>query len=450
MRLDGILSQAASGLDSIQRKLASVAQNVANANTPDYVRETVSATSVTSEGIGGGVRTGPATRSVDAALQGDLFAADAEVADNDVRQTALSAIDQAQGAPGSAQDLASLVGALRDGFSTLATDPSNQTQQRAVLNQATALAGGINTLSTAIGNARQTVHDQLLDDVTQVNTALSSIGQLSDQIIAARGRNEGSADLEDRRDTELRTVAQLTGARFVTQSNGDILAVSGGTVLPTRAATGPLALSAATLSAGSTAPALTVAGRAAPIAGGRIGGELALRDTILPAAQTDADSFAQALATGFQGAGLTLFTGSAGVVPPPGTAGFAQSIQVSAAVTATPSQLRDGTAAAGAAGSTTLIDTVLASVLNGGSGTIAGQAATLVAGNAQTAANAAGTFSANQAVQASLTKKLAAGTGVSVDSELSTMVQLQNSYGANAKVIAAVQSMWTQLLGTIQ
>jgi len=93
---------------------------------------------------------------------------------------------------------------------------------------------------------------------------------------------------------------------------------------------------------------------------------------------------------------------------------------------------------------------VLASVLNGGSGTIAGQAATLVAGNAQTAANAAGTLSANQAVQASLTKKLAAGTGVSVDSELSTMVQLQNSYGANAKVIAAVQSMWTQLLGTIQ
>jgi flagellar hook-associated protein FlgK len=30
------------------------------------------------------------------------------------------------------------------------------------------------------------------------------------------------------------------------------------------------------------------------------------------------------------------------------------------------------------------------------------------------------------------------------------MIQLQNAYGANAKVIGAVQAMWTQLLSTVQ
>ena len=30
------------------------------------------------------------------------------------------------------------------------------------------------------------------------------------------------------------------------------------------------------------------------------------------------------------------------------------------------------------------------------------------------------------------------------------MIELQNAYGANAKVIAAVQAMWTQLLNTVQ
>ena len=33
-----------------------------------------------------------------------------------------------------------------------------------------------------------------------------------------------------------------------------------------------------------------------------------------------------------------------------------------------------------------------------------------------------------------------------MDTEMSLMIQLQNAYGANAKVIAAVQSMWTQLI----
>ena len=450
MRLEGILSSAASGLDSVTRKLATVSQNVANANTPDYVRETVVSTSVTAAGDGYGVRSGPAIRTVDAALQADLFTADGTVKDNEVRQSALAAVDAAQGAPGSGQDLASLFGALRDGFSTLVNDPANQTQQRAVLNQASALARGVNTLASSISGTRQTVQDQLVDDVGQANIALSSVGRLSDQIIAARGRGEGTADLEDQRDTALRTVAELTGARFLTQSNGDITVVSSGTVLPTRAATGPLALATATLSPGVAAPPLTVSGQAASLGGGRIGGELAVRDTVLPAAQADADGFAQALASGFQAAGLTLFTNGAGVVPAAGTAGFAQLIRVSPTVAATPSQLRDGTGAAGTAGNTALIDTVLGTVFATGSGTIAGQAASLVARNAQASATAGSTLSGNQAVQASLSKKLAAGTGVSVDSELSLMVQLQNSYGANARVIATVQTMWTQLLGTIQ
>ena len=55
-----------------------------------------------------------------------------------------------------------------------------------------------------------------------------------------------------------------------------------------------------------------------------------------------------------------------------------------------------------------------------------------------------------QAVQTTLTTKLSAQSGVNMDTEMSTMIQLQNAYGANAKVIAAVQAMWTQLLSTVQ
>ena len=178
MRMDGVLSQAASGLASIQQRLSTISQNIGNANTPGYVRESVATTSVAAGGIAEGVRTGVATRAVDAALQGDLFAAGGSVADGQARQAALSAVDQASGAPGGGQDLASLVGALRDAFSTLANDPSNQTQQRQVINQADALARGVNTLGSAITAQRQVAQDGLVLDVASANTALAGVGTL--------------------------------------------------------------------------------------------------------------------------------------------------------------------------------------------------------------------------------------------------------------------------------
>jgi flagellar hook-associated protein 1 FlgK len=455
MNLGGVLSQAASGLADVQGKLATVSQNIANANTPGYVVETVAATSADAGGVGDGVRTGVATRTLDSALQGDLFASGARVAGSQAQSSALAAIDAASGAPGSGQDLASLVGALRDSFSTLATDPSNQTQQRAVVNAAKALASGLNGLGSAVQGQRQSAQDGLATDISAANAALATVGRLSLQIIAARTRGESTADLEDKRDSAASTVTQLTGAQFVTQANGDLLAVSGGAVLSTHeTGAGPLAVPSAVLLPGSAAPALTVDGVAASLSGagggGAIGAALNLRDTVLPGIQTTLDGFSQALATGFSAAGLTLFTDSSGAVPAAGTAGFAQTIQVSQAVQATPSQVRDGAGAAGAAGNTSLISAVLGSVLATGAGTVAGQAADLVSGIASQASTAAATLTSDQGVQSSLQTKLNAQTGVSVDSEMTSMIALQNSYGANARVIAAVQAMWTQLLSSVQ
>jgi flagellar hook-associated protein 1 FlgK len=55
-----------------------------------------------------------------------------------------------------------------------------------------------------------------------------------------------------------------------------------------------------------------------------------------------------------------------------------------------------------------------------------------------------------QALQTSLSSKMSAVSGVNMDTEMSHMLTLQNAYSANARVIAAVQSMFTQLLQAIQ
>ena len=45
--------------------------------------------------------------------------------------------------------------------------------------------------------------------------------------------------------------------------------------------------------------------------------------------------------------------------------------------------------------------------------------------------------------------KLTASSGVSMDTELSNMVALQNAYGANARVVSAAQTMWNSLLTAV-
>lgn len=458
MRLESALSDAASGLDSVAKRLATLSQNVSNASTPGYVRQTREVASAVAAGDGMGVRTGTATRLVDTTLQATVWQQNAAAADSGTRSDALAAVDAASGTPGAGQDLASLVGALRDGFSTLLNDPSNATQQAGVVTAAAALARGVNTVSGAISAARQGTQDNLVTDVAAANTALQAVGRLSAEIVALRSHRDSTADIEDQRDAAMATASQLTGAKFLEQADGTVLAVSGGTVLPLTG-TGPLAIAAGRVAADTPAaavPQLTVAGQ--PLGGtlggtlgGRIGAELSLRDTVLPGLQAGLDRFAQALAGGFAAQGLTLFTNAAGVVPPNGTVAFAQTLQVNPAVTASPGTVRDGTGGtAGAAGSATVIAAVLGTVLATGFGTVAGQAADLVAAHASLAANAATLAKTDTAVQNSLQARLDAGTGVSVDSEMAQMVQLQNSYGANAKVITAVQSMLRQLMDAVQ
>ena len=450
MFLGNTLSAASSGLDSIERQIAVVSQNVSNASTPNYVRETVSLTSLATAGGPAGVRTGVETRVTDSDLQASVFGSLANEAGSNATQAALAGIDQVSGVPGSGQDLSSLFGALQDSFSTLANDPASGSQQEDVLSKAGAFVSGLQTVSAALVQARQSAQNTLVTDVTAANSALQQVGQLSAQIIATKSLGQSTADLEDQRDVQLQSLAQLTGAKFVQQSNGGVEVIAGNSVLPQGQQSGPFSLAGANVNAATPAgalPSLQLNGATVGGFGGEIGANLQLRDTTVPAMQSQLDGFAQSVASAFSSQNLPLFTDPTGAVPPAGTVGFAATIQVSTAVQATPTMLRDGTGPTVAAGDTTVISNVLSNVFAGGATGLPEQATSLIAGYAEQATAAQSSATTNTALRTGLQSRLSAETGVSVDSEMAQLVQLQAAYGANAKVVTAVENMWTQLLG---
>jgi len=493
MGLDGALAIASGGLANINGQLALISQNVANASTPEYAAEISTQTSVTANGEGLGVHSGPATRLVDTGLQASVFNENSVVSGLQTEQTALQAIDAAQGTPGQNDDLASLLNNVEDQFSTLLNDPSNQAQQSQVVSSATALTQQINALSTTYSSQRQSAQDTIVTDVATLDSTLDNIGTLNQQIVAAKSIGNSTADLENERDADVQSLSQLVSVKTLVQANGDMLVTtSAGLMLPTVGAENQLTTSDAIVAPGSWypgggVPAITLGGAdvTSQFQGGSIGANIELRDKTLPTCQAELDEFAQNLASRFSAQGLALFTDPTGAVPAgggvpvqSGYVGFAGTIQVNPAVQADPSLVRDGTAAPppGLAGYPDVIENVLNYTFGseqspgvpqppsntsglGASGTLnapytapptlGGIAATLVAAQAQESASTTSQLSTEQAVQTTLASKLAAGSGVSMDTEMSNMISLQNAYGANARVLSTVQAMWTQLLNSV-
>jgi flagellar hook-associated protein 1 FlgK len=503
MSLFGALSIASGGLTNVSNQLAVVSQNVANASTPDYSAEVATQSDLSSGGLAIGVASGPTGRQVDTALQESLYQQNSLVAGLQTTQTALQGLDAVQGTPGQGSDLSGLLGTLQDAFSTLENDPSNQTQQQQVVTDAGNVTGQINALGNAVVAGRQTAQDAVVTSVASLNSGLATIGGLSDQIMQLKAAGQSTADLENQRDAAMDSLSGVIGVRFLEQPDGDVQAItSGGLDLPIHSTTPPFATSAATIGPGSSypgggIPAITLNGVdvTQQLTGGQLGANITLRDQTLPGYQGQLDEFSETLSTRFSQQGLTLFTDPTGAVPTPagpptqaGYIGYANTIQVNPAVTANAALVRDGTnavagnpagasafapnPAGGPAGFTTLITRVLNYALGtdaqagvaqlppattglGPSGTLAapyaappdlaGFATAIVGAEAADSSAATSQVTNEQAVQSSLGGKLSSEDGVSIDTEMSNMVALQNSYGANAKVMTAVQSLWNDL-----
>ncbi len=507
MSMDVALGNAISGLANINRQLSMISQNVANVNTPDYAREVGTQTSAVAGDQGLGVITGNVQREIDLQAQRAVLSQNATVAGLATRSTALNSIDSVQGTPGAGSDLASLVGKLSNSFISLQSDPSSASSQSGVVNAAHALASQLNDLSSAYGTARQTAQDGIVSDVTSLNSSLTTLANLTQQIMQQKQLGQSTADLENLRDTAMRQTSQMVDVSFIAQPNGGMLAATkGGLVLPLQSPAPQFSVASSGTGQSAYYPGggiggilLNGADVTAQLAGGRIGATVTLRDIVLPTYQGELDEFANTLNNRMAGQGLQLFTqpqgGTTTLSPAPtqtGYVGYAAAIAVNPSVTAQPSLVRDGNLtiagsttgasaftpnpSGGPAGFTALIARVLTYAFGpeaqsgvpqtapattglGPAGTLAapfqapadlaGLASTIVSSQSGDVANTTSQLGVETSVQTALQARFADSSGVKTDTEMSIMIQLQNAYGANARIITALQTMWTGLLAAI-
>ncbi len=505
MSLDSSMQIASGGLANIAQQMAVVSNNVANVNTPGYAQEVSTQTALVAGSQGFGVLTGNVVRQIDLQLQTEMFRQNASVAGLNVQSQGLAPVDAAQGVPSQGSDLGSALGALQTAFNSLQADPSNNASQSQVVDAASALAGKITTISNAYQTARQNAQSGVQSGLQQLNSDINTISQLTDQIVTLKAGGQSTASLENQRNVAMTDMSKLAQVSFISQNNGGLIAAIGpGLTMPMTNPAPQFSMASSAISPQTAYPGQGIAGimlNGADVTqqftGGAIGANLTLRDKTLPGYQGQLDEFANTLQSRFSAQGLQLFAPPAGAISPvsvqSGYIGYAASIAVDPSVLANPALVRDGnvTVAGSASGASAftpnpsggpagfegLISRVLSYALGGqaqagvaqsvpnvaGLGMLgslsapysppadlAGFASVLVASQSADVSNTTSQLTTETAVQTTLQAQFTTASGVSTDGELSKMVALQNAYGANAKIIAAAQAMWTQLINSVQ
>ena len=209
MSLSQALSAAIAGLRVNQSGLALVSSNVANADTPGYIRKTVNQVATATNGTGIGVRVSSIQRELDTYVQRQLRVENSGASYADTRAQFYQRLQDIYGAPGSGNALETIYNNFTDALQSLSTSPDDPAARSAVISTGQLLAQQLNQTSDSIQGLRGDAELGIADAVTKANEAMSQIATLNQRIAAAGQSDSATATLMDQRDTYIDQLSQL-------------------------------------------------------------------------------------------------------------------------------------------------------------------------------------------------------------------------------------------------
>jgi flagellar hook-associated protein 1 len=322
--LSDVFGISVSALQAFQAAISVTSNNIANANTPGYAKESIDLTSATpqsngSTSVGAGVVVNGISRSFSQAVANQLNTSQSNLGQLNALQSYSSQIDNLVGT--TAGGLSTALQSFYSAWSDVANDPSSTATRQALLGKAQSIAASFQSTSSQLDALNSDINSRITSDVQQINTIGASISTLNQQIVVSTAQSGGQPpnDLIDQRDQLVSNLSSLTGITTTLDSNGALnVFVGNGQPLvlqgtTTKLTTVPNQFDATQLeisSAGSNGNSIS-----SQITSGDLGGLLAARSQVVNPAQNQLGQIAAALSAAVnsqQSAGLDL-SGQKGV-----------------------------------------------------------------------------------------------------------------------------------------
>jgi flagellar hook-associated protein 1 FlgK len=438
------LETALRGLVAQQKAIDVTGHNIANASTVGYTRQgadlvaTPALSDVPSGMLGTGVEVAQYTRLRDSFIDIQLRAQTMIKGSAAAQQDGLNQVELSLAEP-SDTGLSSQLGKYWAAWQNLANAPEDLATRQSLVQTAASLADGFNSLSSQLTTVQsQTAQEQTMT-VAQVNSIGSQIATLTGAIKATELGGAQPNDLLDQRDVLIDQLSALGNVSVSTTSGapgtlGAIDITIGGSTLVSDTTASALTLPLASLTSGKLAGLQSVIDSIGNPATGYLAKLNQLAATLVSTTNTQ-----HALGTDFNGnPGGTFFTVTPG--------SEAATIAVDPALLASPALIAASTSgAAGDATNALAIADIQQTPLIGGAtiDTAYSQLVTQIGSDSKQAQQSLANASS---LVDSLTNRRSSVSGVSLDEEMSNLIQFQRGFQASARVMNAMDDAIDQLI----
>ena len=450
------LNVGTQALFAAQRALDVTGQNVSNVNTEGYSRQrihqlargapVVPAMWSRSDASSGGVDVTGTQRIRDNFLELRAQQEHASYSSLTTLSKTYADLESTFGEP-SETGLQSQLSTFWTSWQDVANNPGDPGPAALMLEQAGTVAGKVNSFANQLGAQWEATRSDATSTVQQVNSMTAEVARLNAAIRTANLNGSSPNELADQRDLLVLTIAKATGAVASDGENGVVNLTLAGRSLVSSDRSSDLQVDGPTSypgASGTIGLSWSATGQPATVTSGVLSAQLAAVNATIPSAMADLDSVVTALvrtvnaqqAAGFDGAGgpgAPIFAGTTAA-----TFSVVMSDPSGVATSAQAPPVRDG-------------DNALAMSSHagdaGGPDELFQQMMIRLGVQAQSVQRHADT---QQAVVTRVDDDRQNASGVSLDEEMTNLVQFQHAYSAAAKYISAIDSTLDTLINMVR
>ncbi|MGR6432010.1 flagellar hook-associated protein FlgK [Rhizobium sp. PAMB 3174] len=481
MSLSSAINTAQSIFTNTGTQTAVVSKNIANAGNENYTRR-----DATVVGTIYGSQTVTIQRASDPTMMGKVLDSISQQSGQESLLSGLESMRSVLGGDDYSLSPSAYMSTLRDSLQSYATKPNEDALAQTVVTSAQDVANSLNSATDEIQGIRTQADKDIKTAVEKLRDLLNQFQEANDAVKNASTSGSSDVDALDTRDGLLKQISEIVGVKTLTRDNGDMVlyTTDGATLFEST----PREISfqqTLAYDASTTGGAVYIDG--VPVKAGEGGNTSAkgslsaliqIRDEIAPEFQSQLDETARGLISMFSEVdqtGMTdnlpgLFTWDDGTVPSDGTLvpGIAARIKVNTALVTSqggdPTLLRDGgingsdfvVNSSGGTGYSDLLDGYVTAMdddvsFDAAAGIdtstdILSYASNSIGWLENLRSNADGAAENKAALYQRSQEAFSNKTGVSLDEELSLLLDLEQSYKASTKLLNTVDEMMKSLL----
>lgn len=239
MSLFGAIQIGGSTLQAMQIGLQVVGNNIANANTPGYVREEAVFKPAPVQRIGGlvlglGVQVDSIVQKLDKFVQDRLVGAKGDTANAEVQEQTYRELETVMNALSGSVDLNSALTGFFNSVQEVMKDPGNAATRNLAVGKGVTLTEIINDLSGRVSDVQSQLDKRVTSDANEINDLTEQIRKLNIQISSTEGGDSSASEAGGLRVTRQQAVdrlSQLLTIHVSEQPSGGISVAVGGDFL---------------------------------------------------------------------------------------------------------------------------------------------------------------------------------------------------------------------------